>query len=143
MTPIDSTNSESAYYQWNVDTNNDLTADFYVKLANETSLTGDLNADSVLGMYLGVYQSDWTLLGYGDAAMNSIVEAEFPISYVSGLYDEPTDVYMKIENQGDPNDDRLPDELWTHRIPEPTSMFLLGVGLIGLAGSKVRKRFKA
>ena len=28
-------------------------------------------------------------------------------------------------------------------IPEPTSMLLLGIGLIGLAGKKVRKRFKA
>ena len=28
-------------------------------------------------------------------------------------------------------------------VPEPTSMLLLGIGLIGLAGGKVRKRFKA
>jgi len=129
-------------YQWTIDTDGDEVGDIAAVLLKA-------NYDAVEDNYaVDLYRLDTTAyLGSGIAELGDIVEVTFETSLVPTDLEPESDydvaMYLALENAGGDEDDRLPNAGWVHTIPEPTSMLLLGIGLIGLAGSKVRKRFRA
>jgi hypothetical protein len=55
----------------------------------------------------------------------------------------PFDGEALLQNGGKPEDDSLPDEGKFTSTPEPGSMALVGMGLVGFFGSLFRRKFKA
>lgn len=133
-------NYTPTFYQWTIDTSGDEVGD--LKLVLELA-----NQDGGGNDRVALYKMDNTFLGYGPAAVDDIVEGSFAESIIPDELTPESDfdvaAYLRLDNAGEDPDDRLPDTGWSHTIPEPTSMLLLGIGLIGLAGGKVRKRFRA
>lgn len=70
--------------------------------------------------------------------MGSVVEYYIPSSMFSGSFGA-FNSFSELDNGGQPSDDRLPDVGFQTVIPEPTAMFLFGVGILGLLGLKRRK----
>jgi len=135
---IDNTISNSVFYQWNVDSDGDDLADWYVKLSGD-----DVNTTTGVGI-ARIFDMSHTELMTGTAHVKDVVEVTFDHtdSALDG-YEEPEQMFMLLENQGGPQDDRLPAEGWITKVPEPSSMMLLGLGLFGFVGGTVRRRFKA
>lgn len=124
-----------AFYQWSVDTDNDSNG--------ELTLLYDLSGVSLYD----ITGASPVLLGAGTGAFNNIVEVSFAKSLVPVALQPASDfdvsMFARLDNAGADPDDRLPDTGWSRTVPEPSSMFLLGLGLIGFTGSAFRKRFKA
>ena len=80
------------------------------------------------------------------AGLSSIVEMYVPNSLLSTniFYNNSSDfgIYARLDGGGSEPDDYMPNSGWI-RTPEPTSMMLLGMGLIGLFGAGAKKRFQA
>lgn len=92
---------------------------------------------------LNVYDGTGALVsGTPVAAMDSVVEFYIPKGMFASFPDGSFDGFLLLDNGGSPADDQLPDQ-GTFKTPEPGSIMLLGMGLVGLAGSLFRKKFKA
>lgn len=83
-----------------------------------------------------------TVSGSPQWAMGSVVEYYLPASMFVSFPDTSINGFLLLDNGGSPADDQLPDQ-GTFKTPEPGSMMLLGMGLIGFAGSLLRKKFTA
>lgn len=86
--------------------------------------------------------SGTVLTGTTSAAMGDYVEWYIAKDMFSTFPDGSFDGFILLDNGGGPNDDQLPDE-GTFRTPEPGSIMLLGMGLVGFAGSLLRRKFMA
>ena len=148
----DSGNKNDAFYQWSLDT----------ILTNNTNPNPETWADLQIVLELGnrdtngndriaIYTASWSLLGYGEASIGdgsigSIVEAKFSRSLIPTslipVSDSDMLAYLRLDNAGSDDDDRLPDYGWTSKTPEPGSAMLLVTGLLGFAGV-LRRKFKA
>jgi hypothetical protein len=77
-------------------------------------------------------------LGTGIAALNTTVEASFATSLLTSIPapESPAEVgvFLRLDNAGEDNDDRLPNSGFQYGVPEPGSMMLLGMGILGLFG---------
>jgi hypothetical protein len=148
LAKLDSGNYTPVVYQWGVDTlGKDGIAEFNVilELANQTGGQDRVALRKV---------SDGSLIGYGNAHIGnggagSIVEATFSQSLIatagfSPVNDFDVGMFMRLDNAGEDPDDRLPDTTgYIYKTPEPGTMALLGMGIIGFAGSLLRKKFMA
>ena len=81
--------------------------------------------------------------GAPSAVMGSAVEYYIPSGMFGGFPLSSFNTSTLLDNGGAPPDDRVPDAGFTTTIPEPTSMMLLGPGLLGLLGVIRRKRHAA
>jgi PEP-CTERM putative exosortase interaction domain len=80
--------------------------------------------------------------GGSTVAMGSVVEFYIPSTAFASFPDSGFNTFALLDNGGAPPDDRLPNE-GTIKTPEPASMALVGMGLVGFVGSLFRKKFNA
>lgn len=78
--------------------------------------------------------------GSPSAVMGSVVEYFVPSSMFASFPIGSFQTFSLLDNAGGPDDDRIPNEGFNTTIPEPTSMLLLGSGLLGALGFSRRKR---
>ncbi len=92
---------------------------------------------------ISVYDGSGVLVsGSPAAAMGSYVEWYIPKAMFSTFPDAGFSGFCLLDNGGAPNDDQLPDQ-GTFKTPEPGSMALVGMGLVGFVGSWFRRKFNA
>ncbi|MBL7068993.1 MAG: PEP-CTERM sorting domain-containing protein [Candidatus Omnitrophica bacterium] len=72
-------------------------------------------------------------------AMGSVIEWFIPASMFSSFPVGGFQTWTKMDNGAIAAEDLVPDSGWNTTIPEPSSMLLLGIGLIGFAGRMVKK----
>jgi len=97
---------------------------------------------------LSVYNASTSLLGTLSSfsvgtGTSGVIELFIPDTMFvnfSSLSDFQT--FTELDNGGGPNEDYVPDSGWSTTIPEPTSMLLFGIGLLG-CGRVVRRKFTA
>lgn len=78
--------------------------------------------------------------GAPSAVMGSAVEYFIPAGMFSSFPLGGFNTFSLLDNAGAPPDDRVPDDGFSTTIPEPTSMLLVGSGLLGALGLRRRKR---
>lgn len=124
-----------AFFQFYLDYDGDLAADKLVDLNDM------LNPSArIAGVYTG--PGLITLVGTAGTtnALSSIIEVYVPDTLLSTTINPNFGLYARLDNKGDEPDDRLPLEGFLHPVPEPGSMLLLGMGILGLVGLRVRKK---
>ena len=114
----------------------------------------DFNGDSIFDRQVQfndasdgvVHIKDGSLatLGTGTGSLGSTVEWFAPAALLPSF---PTGVTFQaraiLDNGGDPAEDFIPDAGFFTPIPEPSSMLLLGLGLLGGIGARRRKLLSA
>jgi hypothetical protein len=80
--------------------------------------------------------------GASTVATGSVVEFYIPAAVFANFPDSGFSTFALLDNGGAPPDDRLPNE-GTFKTPEPGSMALVGMGLVGFLGSMFRRKFNA
>ena len=93
------------------------------------------------GVYTSASFSAGSFIGYGSGAVNQspggIYEFYLPETlYNGGSVGTLTGFRLRLDNNGDEPDDSLPESGFTTPLPEPGTMALLGMGLLGLFGFK-------
>lgn len=129
----------NAFVYWSLDLNGDNASDLSVRLTREVN---------VVLPYLPVVDGDFhyyigaTEYGTDYWAMGSVIEILIPSSELTTF--DPAKFQMQItyDNAGGSGDDFLPDNGWQRTIPEPASMSLLGMGLLGAIGIGFKRRKK-
>ena len=74
-----------------------------------------------------------------DVDLDSAVEIFIPKDMFSSFPLGSFQTFARLDNGGEPADDRVPDAGFSRTIPEPASMILFGSGLLGALGLR-RKR---
>lgn len=88
-----------------------------------------------------VYDGSGAVVGGAPlAVMGSAVEYFIPAGMFSSFPLGGFNTFTLLDNAGAPPDDRVPDSGFHTTIPEPTSMLLVGSGLLGALGLRRRKR---
>jgi len=75
-------------------------------------------------------------------AMDDVVEIFIPGDMFSSFPLGSFQTFARLDNGGEPQDDRVPDQGFAKTVPEPASMLLFGSGLLGALGFR-RKRHAA
>lgn len=124
----------NAYVEWQLDLNGDLIGELNVRLEKKSTWLG---GDGNIHYYINGVE-----YGAGYWGMGSIYEVMVPYSIASSF--DWTNAKMRVisESGGTSGDDNLPDSGWQPKTPEPGSMVLLGMGLLGFAGV-IRRKFMA
>jgi len=91
------------------------------------------------GVYTSPLFSPGSFIGYGSGAVGQfaggIYEFYLPETLFNGnLVSAGTGFRVRLDNNGDEPDDSIPDSGFTHPVPEPGTMLLMGMGLLGLFG---------
>jgi len=126
-----------SYVMWQFDWDGDNSVDLSAQLVKEIDYG---NADGLIHYYVGSTEyTNGTVKYWG---MNSIYEAMIPASHVPSF--DPSLFQMRVisETASISADDNLPDRGWTKVVPEPASMAMVGLGLLGFVGGIVRKKFQ-
>lgn len=90
-----------------------------------------------------IYDGTGAVVGVPSAAMGSVVEHYIPSGMFGGFPTGGFNTYTFLDNGGDDTDDFIPDTGNNTTVPEPASVAMLGVGLMGLVGSLIRRKFMA
>ena len=93
--------------------------------------TGTISVYNGLGVAVG---------GAPTASMGSVVEMYVPSAMFGTFPTGGFNTFTFLDNGGEPVDDFIPDSGFNTTIPEPTSVSLLGLGLLSLIGGLVRRR---
>ncbi|MBI4430115.1 MAG: PEP-CTERM sorting domain-containing protein [Candidatus Omnitrophica bacterium] len=128
---------DEAFVRVLIDFDGDGDADFH------TDFNGALfPGDEIYSVYSGT-PALGTYLGNGDGAIGDVFEFFLPESFFDVFFEisPSTGFRVRSDNNGTPADDFLPNEGFTTGIPEPSSIILIGSGILGLAG--IRRRFNA
>lgn len=93
------------------------------------------------GVYTSATFSAGSFIGYGSGAVGQfaggIYEMYLPETlYNGGSVGTLTGFRLRLDNNGDEPDDSLPESGFTTPLPEPGTMALVGMGLLGLFGFK-------
>lgn len=112
------------------------------------SLNGALDSGSkIVGVYSGPPFSPGVKLGDNDEGttrgLSSIIEMYVPDTLLSTTIGPDFGLYAFVDGNGSDPDDRMPASGFIHPVPEPASAAMLGVGLMGLVGSLIRRKFMA
>jgi len=75
-----------------------------------------------------------------DAVLDSVVEIFVPKDMFAYFPISPFDTFARLDNGGEPADDRIPDFGQTSTIPEPASLMLFGTGLASLTAFRRRRK---
>ena len=135
FTPEDPNGGIDASYSWALDLDGDLHSDIIAVLSKSyytgvvTFTINGVDIDAGTGNY-------WQMSGNN-------VQVIIPSSYWGSIDPDKFGIYASLDGAGGSPDDRLPDAGWSRVVPEPASAAMLGMGLIGLFGSVIRRKFMA
>jgi hypothetical protein len=129
--------TEDAYVSWILDFNGDSTPDLFAKLVKDDNPAYE-SPDNLTRYYINGVQQDASYWAKG-----SVIEVKIPASLVPTFNNGKIQMYVEYDNGGggaESSDDRLPNSGWVKTVPEPMSMSLLGLGLLGMLGAGFRRK---